>query len=166
MYEQGFQRLLHAKDRPWQTPVLVRGRYDDRPGTALWLSRARGGRLNGYDAGLDGFFSSLWRSVKRVVKPVVHIGAAIATGGQSIPVSAAILNAEAQKKEQERLMREQAAMLNTVPPPPVVTTSQPGAGLPTGGVPAPMSETTKLALTAAGAVATTLVISAIAGRRR
>lgn len=48
-------------------------------------------------------------SLKKLVKPAAHISAAIATGGASIPVSAALEQQEAAKQANERARRENAA---------------------------------------------------------
>ena len=39
-----------------------------------------------------GFLSNIVNSVKKVIKPVAHIGAAVLSGGQTIPISAAMLS--------------------------------------------------------------------------
>jgi len=57
--------------------------------------------------GLDGWLS---KTFKKIIKPVVHIGAAIATGGASIPLSASIISAERQKKAMNQMAAEQAAL--------------------------------------------------------
>lgn len=48
------------------------------------------------DPGLAGF--SLKKLVKKIVKPIAHIGAAVMTGGASLAVSAAMVQKDAQKK--------------------------------------------------------------------
>lgn len=53
-----------------------------------------------HDPQLAGIGSKLKKAVKKVIKPVVHIGAAVLTGGASLAVSAAMINAEKQKKAQ------------------------------------------------------------------
>lgn len=67
------------------------------------------------DYQLSGIGSKLKKAVKKVIKPVAHIGAAVLTGGASLAVSAAMINAEKQKKAQaaaqaEAIRQEQAIM--------------------------------------------------------
>lgn len=66
--------------------------------------------LHGYEQSqqLDGFFSSLFRSVKKVVKPVAHIGAAVFTGGASIPMSVNMLAQEKARKAAQQMADDQA----------------------------------------------------------
>lgn len=62
--------------------------------------------LNEYhDPGLG----SLRKKLKKLVKPVAHIAAAVATGGASLAVTAAMLNAKKQKEAQQRAAADIAA---------------------------------------------------------
>lgn len=56
--------------------------------------------VSGYEADpqLAGLGSKLKKLVKKVVKPIAHIGAAVATGGASLAVSSQMLQRSAQKK--------------------------------------------------------------------
>lgn len=47
---------------------------------------------------MGGLFSKIGKALKKVVKPVAHIGAAVVTGGQSLALSAKMLAADQQKK--------------------------------------------------------------------
>ena len=47
---------------------------------------------------LSGFLSKIGKKLKKVVKPLAHIGAAVVTGGASLAVSAALVQKDAQKK--------------------------------------------------------------------
>lgn len=85
----------------------------------------------GYDPGLAG----LGKKLKKLVKPVAHIAAAVATGGASLAVSAAMINAERQKKAQAEAQRQadveyarQMELLKTPPATAPVTNFAPSTG--------------------------------------
>lgn len=63
--------------------------------------------LQGYDEGpqLNGWFS---KTFKKIFKPALHIGAAVFTGGASIPMSANMLAQQKAAKEAQRMADEQA----------------------------------------------------------
>lgn len=63
--------------------------------------------LQGYDEGpqLNGWFS---KTFKKIFKPALHVGAAIFTGGASIPMSANMLAQQKAAKEAQRMADEQA----------------------------------------------------------
>jgi len=52
------------------------------------------------EPGLAGFLKlkKLKKGLKKIVKPIVHVGAAYATGGASIPLSASLMKAKAETK--------------------------------------------------------------------
>lgn len=73
------------------------------------------------DPQLAGFFSKVW---KKVGRPLVHVAAAVVSGGATIPLSIAVEQQRAQKKMaeeqarmQEQQMREWNAMQPQVLPP-------------------------------------------------
>ena len=57
----------------------------------------------------DPGLGSLRKKLKKLVKPVAHIAAAVATGGASLAVTAAMLNAKKQKEAQQRAAADVAA---------------------------------------------------------
>lgn len=63
--------------------------------------------LQGYDdqPQLNGFFSKVF---KKVFKPALHIGAAVFTGGASIPLSATMLAQEKAQKAQQQMADDEA----------------------------------------------------------
>ena len=88
-----------------------------------------------HDPQLAGIGSKLKKAVKKVIKPVVHIGAAVLTGGASLAVSAAMINAEKQKKAQAAAnaaaaAQEQAfiAQINAPAPPSIAPAVVPPSG--------------------------------------
>lgn len=58
-----------------------------------------------HDPGLHG----IGKKLKKLIKPVAHIAAAVATGGASLAVTAAMLNAKKQKEAQQRAADAAAA---------------------------------------------------------
>lgn len=89
-----------------------------------------------YDEGpqMGGLFKSLKKVVKKVVKPVAHIGAAVITGGASIPISAQLFaRAKAAKDQQAQAQRDaaefdrQAAVLKSLQTPAPVAAVAPAA---------------------------------------
>lgn len=61
--------------------------------------------LQEYDPGLHG----IGKKLKKLVKPVAHIAAAVATGGASLAVTAAMLAAKKNKEAQARAAADIAA---------------------------------------------------------
>ena len=62
--------------------------------------------MHGYDeAQLNGWFS---KTFKRILKPVAHIGAAVFTGGASIPLSANMLAQEKARKAAQQMADDEA----------------------------------------------------------
>lgn len=64
--------------------------------------------MHGYEDAppqLNGFFSKVF---KKVFKPALHIGAAVFTGGASIPLSANMLAQEKARKAAQQMADEQA----------------------------------------------------------
>lgn len=62
--------------------------------------------LQGYDdPQLNGFFSKVF---KKVFKPALHIGAAVFTGGASIPLSANYLAQKKAQEAQQKMLDDQA----------------------------------------------------------
>lgn len=60
--------------------------------------------LNGYDSGLAGFRQKF----RKLAKVAGHVGAAVATGGASLAISAAYINAQRQKKMQAQAAADAA----------------------------------------------------------
>lgn len=66
--------------------------------------------LGDYYGGLEGFsLKRALRKVGKVLKPLAHIGAAIATGGASLAVSASMLAAKRNRESAERINAAQIA---------------------------------------------------------
>lgn len=90
-----------------------------------------------HEPGLHG----IGKKLKKLVKPVAHIAAAVVTGGASLAVTAAMLAAEKQKKAQaaaqaEAIRQEQA--LAKIMGPPLIKEQPPIAPAivpPSGGMP-------------------------------
>lgn len=140
------------------------------------------------DPQLAGFFSKVW---KKVGRPLVHVAAAVVSGGATIPLSIAVEQQRAQKKAaeeaakvQEQQMREWNAMQSPQVLPPQgqtlpvshaqpTTTMLPGSPFPITNAPqtmmpmSPQSPTTWIAPIAAVAavVAAAAALSTRRGRR-
>lgn len=71
-------------------------------------------QLDYYDPGLAGFslkkaFKKIGKGLKKVVKPALHIGAAVFTGGTSLALSASMLKAKQEQKAQAALQKSMIA---------------------------------------------------------
>ena len=70
--------------------------------------------------GLSGGFRKKFRKLS---KAAAHVGAAVFTGGASLAVSAALLNAERQKKAQAAAARQEQALMAQITSPPSIAPS-------------------------------------------
>lgn len=61
------------------------------------------------DPQMHGLFSSLKKVIKKVVKPVAHIGAAVVTGGASIPLSSQLIMRSKANAAQQKQNAAEAA---------------------------------------------------------
>lgn len=134
------------------------------------------------DPQLAGFFSKVW---KKIGRPLVHVGAAVLTGGASIPLSISVEQQRAQQKAaeeaariQEQQMREWNAMQPQVLPPqgqtfPVshaqpTTTMLPGSPFPITSAPQtlmPAQSSTAWVAPVAAVAAVVAAVAALSNRR-
>ena len=96
--------------------------------------------MSEYDPGLG----SLRKRLKKLGKVAAHVGAAFATGGAALAVSAAMVNAKKQQKAQEAAAaapaaQEKALIAQITAPPPIAPAVTIPPSTNTGGMVAPTS---------------------------